>query len=168
MNHLVREVLVEVISGLLITEPHRIRKRGRRRRRRTTSSDQVLKGNRLFKCHEKETKPRKIEKRETKKHSKRIRHRKEENDQVQGVDFLGAMRRKLCREREKRETEKHSKRTRHRKEEKDEVQCMNKLRAKEIALWAKTQSKLQHSQDIISHTIPECMKHCYNARECNA
>ena len=78
------------------------------------------------------------------------------------------MRRKLCREREKRETEKHSKRTRHRKEEKDEVQCMNKLRAKEIALWAKTQSKLQHSQDIISHTIPECMKHCYNARECNA
>ena len=129
MNHLVREVLVEVISGLLIMEPHRIRKRGRRRRRRTTSSDQVLKGNRLFKCHEKETKPRKIEKRETKKHSKR---------------------------------------TRHRKEEKDEVQCMNKLRAKEIALWAKTQSKLQHSQDIISHTIPECMKHCYNARECNA
>ena len=163
MNHPVREVLVEVIFGLLITEPHRIRKRGRRRRRRTTSSDQVLGGNRLFKCHEKETKLREREKRETKKHSKRIRHRKEEKDEVQGVDFLGAMRKKLCREREK-----HGRRTRHRKEEKDEVQCMNKLRAKEITLWAKTQSKLQHLQGIISHTILECMKHCYNARECNA
>ena len=36
---------------------------------------------------------------------------------------------------------------------------------KQIALWAKTQSKLLHSHDIISHTNLECIKHCYNDRE---
>jgi len=62
MNCPVREVLKEVISGLLITEPHRIRNRRRRRRRRTTMSYWVLRGNRFFRCHKKETKQREREK----------------------------------------------------------------------------------------------------------
>ena len=60
MNHPVREVLEEVIFGLLIMEPHKVReRRSRRRRGRTTMSYRILGGNRFFRCHEKETKPRK-------------------------------------------------------------------------------------------------------------
>ena len=60
MNCLVREVLKEVIFGLLIMEPHSIKNRGRRRRR-TMMPYQVLRGNRLFRCHKKETKWRERE-----------------------------------------------------------------------------------------------------------
>ena len=62
MNHPVREVLKEVIFGLLIMEPHKVReRRSRRRRGRTTTSYRILGGNRFFRCHEKETKPRERE-----------------------------------------------------------------------------------------------------------
>ena len=62
MNHPVKEVLKEVISGLLIMEPHRIKKReGKRRRGRTMTSYRVLRGNRIFRCPEKETIPRERE-----------------------------------------------------------------------------------------------------------
>ena len=77
MNCLVREVLKEVIFGLLIMEPHRIKKReGKRRRGRTMTSYRVLGGNIIFRCPEKETKPkeRERERREIKRHSRRIRH----------------------------------------------------------------------------------------------
>ena len=62
MNHPIKEVLKEVISGLLIMEPHRIKKReGKRRRGRTMTSYRVLGGNRIFRCPDKETKPRERE-----------------------------------------------------------------------------------------------------------
>jgi len=64
MNRLVRKVLIKVILGLLITEPHKIRNR----RRRTTTSDRVLGRNRLFRCHKKVNRERR---KETEKHSKR-------------------------------------------------------------------------------------------------
>ena len=70
------------------------------------------------------------------------------------------MEREREREREREETQK---RIRHMKEGKHEVQCIkmhDHITCKiKNASWVKTQSKLQHSQDIISHTILEYMKH---------
>jgi len=64
MNRLVRKVLKEVILCLFITKPNRIKREGSRRKGRgTTVSYQVLRRDRLFRCHEKMT--NKKERRET-------------------------------------------------------------------------------------------------------
>ena len=47
----------------------------------------VLGGNRLFRCHEKETKSRE-RRRETKKHNRSIRHKEEEKNDVQCMNML--------------------------------------------------------------------------------
>ena len=62
MNHLVRKVLKEVNSCLLITEPNII-KRCRRSKRGTTMY-QVFRRNGFLRCHDKETK-RERERRKT-------------------------------------------------------------------------------------------------------
>ena len=79
---------------------------------------------------------------------------------LDGIDVLGAI------DREKKRVE-------DRVEERRKKKCAMQNAwtcyvQKKIASWAKTQSKLQHSQEIIKHAILECMKHCYNDRECNA
>ena len=124
MNRPVREVLKEVIYCLFITEPYRIEMRGSKRGRITTSC-WVLKRNRLFKCHEKKTKPRE----------------REENRETQ--------QKYKAQERRKERSAMHD-------------NAWTCYMPKKIASWVKTQSKLQHLQGIISHTMQEYMKHYYN------
>ena len=89
INHLVREVLIEVIFSLLITEPHKIKnKRIRRKRIRTMTFDRVLGRNRLFRCHKKETKLR--EKKRNRETQQKIRHGKEKKNKVQCMSMLCA------------------------------------------------------------------------------
>ena len=59
---------------------------------------------------------------------------------LEGTNFLGAIDKKLNREEKKRRTQQ---KTRLKKEGK-KMQCMSMLRAKQIASWTKTQSKLLH------------------------
>ena len=80
MNYPAREVLKEVISGLFIMKPHKVRNK-MRRRKRTMTSDRVLARNRLFRCHKKETKSRK--KKRNRETQQKIRHRIEEKNEEQ-------------------------------------------------------------------------------------
>ena len=82
MNYPAREVLKEVISGLLIMKPHKVRNK-MRRRKRTMTSDRVLARNRLFRCHKKETKSR--EKKGNRETQQKIRHRIEEKNEEQCI-----------------------------------------------------------------------------------
>ena len=81
MNLSVMKFLNEILLGIRITKPDSIRRRRRRRRRRTTASDLILGRNRLFRCHKKVTKSR--EKERNKETQLKIRHMKEEKNEVQ-------------------------------------------------------------------------------------
>ena len=69
---------------------------------------------------------------------------------------------------EKRQKHTRSLAQERRKEKNNAWKCMSMLCVKRRASWAKTESKLQHSQFIISHTILECMNIWKNSKECNA